>query len=133
MNNEGNDFFTVVGCMDGRVQWPVAMYGKDKFEARFPDTITEAGIVGIIASDPKPEFVENLKLKLLVSLDKHHSKGIVVDGHEKCAGNPVDNDKHKEDIKKSVDFISLLIENKVPVVGVFVVDKDDKWVAEEIS
>ncbi|HVZ67002.1 MAG TPA: carbonic anhydrase [Patescibacteria group bacterium] len=132
MAQDGETFFTVVGCMDGRVQWPVAMYGKDKYDARFPDTITEAGIVGIIASDPKPEFVENLKTKLLVSIDKHHSKGIVVDGHQECAGNPVDDDKHREDIKKSVNFISMLIENKVPVVGVFVTRNDDKWVAEEI-
>ena len=95
MSNIGETFFTVVGCMDGRVQTPVAKFGQEKFEARFPDTITEAGIVGLISKSPDTKFVKNLKLKLLVSLEKHHSKGIVVDGHRECAGNPVNDEQHK--------------------------------------
>ena len=125
-------FFTVVGCVDGRVQWPVAMFGKEKFDARFPDTITEAGIVGLISNNPSSEFVENLKFKLLVSLDKHHSKGIVVDGHAECAGNPVSDEKYKEDIQASVEFIKNLISNRIPVVGVFVVRDGDSWRVEEV-
>jgi carbonic anhydrase len=132
MSQTGESFFTVVGCMDGRVQWACAKYGKEKYDAQFPDTITEAGIVGLIAAVPDDKFVENLKFKLLVSIDKHHSKGVVVDGHQECAGNPVDDDKHREDIRKSVEFMSNLIENKVPVVGVFVVRDGDEWKAEEI-
>ena len=130
--NESNDFFTVVGCMDGRVQWPVAKFGKDKFAARFPDTITEAGIVGLLSNNPSRDLVASLKSKLLISIEKHHSKGIVVDGHEECAGNPVDNNKHKEDVKKSVEFIKNLINSRVPVVGVFVEDKGEFWEASEI-
>jgi hypothetical protein len=132
MSHADETFFTVVGCMDGRVQEPVAEFGEDKFDAEYADTITEAGIVGLIAANPKPEFVENFKFKLLVSIDKHHSKGVVVDGHQECAGNPVDDAKHIEDIKKSIEFISMLIEDKVPVVGVFVVRDGDGWKAEEI-
>jgi carbonic anhydrase len=136
MSQVGETFFTVVGCMDGRVQDVMARLGQEKFGAKYPDTITEAGIVGLIANPPadgsKIEFVENLKFKLLVSIDKHHSKGILVDGHQECAGNPVSDDQHKEDIKKSVEFISKLIENKVPVVGVFVVRDGDSWTAQEI-
>ncbi len=132
MSAQGETFFTVVGCMDGRVQWPCANYGKEKYDAQFPDTITEAGIVGLIAAGPDDKFRQNLKFKLLVSIDKHHSKGVVVDGHQECAGNPVDDDKHRDDIKKSVEFISELIEKKVPVVGVFVVRDGDEWKAVEI-
>ena len=132
MSQIGETFFTVVGCMDGRVQDIMAKYGQEKFGAIYPDTITEAGIVGLIAADPTPDFVEDLKFKLLVSIDKHHSKGILVDGHQECAGNPVDDAKHREDIKKSVEFISKLIEDKVPVVGIFVVRNNDFWKAEEI-
>lgn len=132
MSKLGEVFFTVVGCMDGRCQWSVAKYGREKFDARFPDTITEAGIVGIIAGSPDPKFVENLKFKLLVSLDKHHSRGIVVDGHAECAGNPVGDVQHKEDIKASVGFIKDLTENKVPVVGVFVERSGEEWIASEI-
>jgi len=132
MSQAGESFFTVVGCMDGRVQWPVAMFGKEKFDARFPDTITEAGIVGLIAKGPDEKFIQNLKLKLLVSIEKHYSKGIIVDGHQECAGNPVEEAQHKEDVKISVKFIKNLTANKVPVIGVFVVRAGDDWKAEEI-
>ncbi len=136
MSATGETFFTVIGCMDGRVQWPVAKYGKEKFDARFPDTITEAGIVGLIANPPAggpdPKFVENLKLKLLVSIEKHHSRGIVVDGHQECAGNSVSDGQHKQDIKASVEFVQNLIDNRVPVVGVFIVNDGNEWRPEEI-
>lgn len=132
MSQTGEMFFTVVGCMDGRVQEVVSNFGREKFGAEYPDTITEAGIVGLIANNPSPESVENLKLKLLVSLEKHHSKGIIVDGHQECAGNPVDDEKHKEDIRKSVEFVRNLTEDKVPVTGVFVVRKGKGWRPEEI-
>ena len=132
MSKVRETFFTVVGCMDGRVQEPVTAFGREKFGAKFADTITEAGIVGLIARGPDQNFVENLEFKLLVSIEKHHSKGILVDGHQECVGNPVDDEKHKEDVRKSVEFIRELTEDKVPVTGVFVVRDGDSWKAEEI-
>jgi|SRR3990167_3079827 len=131
--SEANEiFFTVVGCMDGRVQSPVVEFGRAKFGADYPDTITEAGIVGLISNNPDSAFVENLKLKLIISIEKHHSKGIVVDGHQECAGNPVSDEKHKEDVIKSVEFVRSLTEDKVPVTGIFVVRRNNTWKAEEI-
>lgn len=136
MSMPGETFFTVVGCMDGRVQDVMAEYGRQKFDAKFTDTITEAGIVGLISNPPvggpDPEFVKNLKSKLLVSIEKHQSRGILVDGHAECAGNPVDDERHKDDIRKSVEFICSLVENKVPVVGVFVQREGEVWKASEI-
>lgn len=132
MAHLGETFFTVVGCMDGRIQEAVAKFGKEKFGAAYPDTITEAGIVGLIANNFDPKFVENLKFKLLVSIEKHHSKGILIDGHQECAGNPVDDEKHKDDVRKTVEFVRSLIENRVPVIGVFVVRHNEEWRAEEI-
>ena len=118
--------------MDGRIQNVVAEFGKQKFEAKYPDTITEAGMAGLISGNPDVKFVENLKFKLLVSLEKHHSKGILIDGHQECAGNPVDDAQHKEDIVASVEFVKNLIGNKVPVVGVFVARDGDIWRVEEV-
>ena len=132
MSGANETFFTVVGCMDGRVQKAISEFGRTKFGAEYPETITEAGIAGIIANNPDPKFVENLKTKLLVSIEKHHSKGIVVDGHQECAGNPVDDERHKEDIRRSIEFIRNLIENKIPIIGVFVVRNDESWQAEEV-
>ncbi len=119
--------------MDGRVQHVMEVMGQEKFDTDYPDTITEAGIVGIIAHNPSQEFLDDLKFKFLVSVDKHHSKGILVDGHQECAGNPVDDNTHIEDIKKSVEVIKGLIENKVSVTGVFVKRAGAGWEAEELE
>lgn len=137
MSQAGETFFTVVGCMDGRIQEIMAKYGSEKFNAEYPDTITEAGIVGLIANPPAggpdPEFVNNLKFKLLVSIEKHHSKGILVDGHAECAGNPVSDEQHKDDVRKSVEFIRSLIEDRVPVIGIFVERTGNDWAAKELQ
>ena len=129
MSQVGESFFTVVGCMDGRVQGVMEKYGKNSFGAKYPDTITEPGIVGIISKGVSKDFANNLKKKILISLEKHHSVGIIVNGHAECAGNPVDDDVHKEDVKKSVEFIKKLVVNKVPVIGVFV---ERAWAAESL-
>lgn len=132
MSYVGETFFTVVGCMDGRVQDVMALFGQEKFDAIYPDTITEAGIVGLISNNPSQEFLDGLKFKLMVSIEKHRSKGILVDGHAECAGNPVSDEQHIEDIKKSVEAIKSLIENRIPVVGVFVKRIEQGWGAEEV-
>ncbi len=129
-------FFTIIGCIDGRCQQEVADYGKQKFGALYPDTITEAGLVGILAHNPSPEFLESLKKKIMISLEKHHSKGILIDGHEECAGNPVSDEQHKDDIRVSVAAVKSMIHSSVPVLGVFVKRNSDdpiQWVVEEVS
>lgn len=132
MSAFGETFFTVVGCMDGRVQDVMALFGQEKYDAVYPDTITEAGIVGLISNNPSQKFLNGLKTKLLVSLDKHHSKGVLVNGHAECAGNPVSDEQHIKDIKVSVEKIKELIDNRVPIVGVFVKRTARGWGAEEI-
>lgn len=113
-------FFTTVGCMDGRIQDPVSDFGRKKFSAEFADTITEAGLVGLLSTNPAQTLLDSIKNKLDISIEKHHSKGILVHGHQNCAGNPVPDEKHIEDVRKSVDEIRSLIKNKITVVGVFV-------------
>lgn len=137
MSNENETFFTSVGCMDGRAQGTVAEFGRRKFGAEFPDTITEAGLVGVLSKqNVDNNFIKSLKKKILISLEKHHSKGIIVHGHEECAGNSVDDEKHKEDIRKSIEVIKSLVNSSVPVVGVFIKrSRSDPsiWEAEEIT
>ena len=98
MSDLSETFFTSVGCMDGRVQEPVAGYGKKRYGVLYPDTITEAGLVGLLADNPSKELLDSIKKKVLISVEKHHSKGIVVHGHQDCAGNQVEDELHKEDV-----------------------------------
>lgn len=133
MSQAGETFFTSVGCMDGRVQKPIADFGKERFGAEYPDTITEAGLVGLLAKDDVDQnLVESIKTKVEISLQKHHSKGIIVHGHQDCAGNPVHDEKHKQDILKASKIISNFVPADVAIIPVFVSSKDHQWVVEEL-
>ncbi|MBI4097487.1 MAG: hypothetical protein HY426_00430 [Candidatus Levybacteria bacterium] len=123
MSGAGETFFTSIGCMDGRVQDPIAEFGRRKFGVRYADTITEAGLVGQLGKDNvDPALVEAIKKKLLISIEKHHSKGVIVHGHQDCAAsNAVDDEKHKEDILKTAEIIKSFVPQGTEVVPVFVV------------
>ena len=134
MSDAGETFFTSVGCMDGRVQKPVAEFGREKFGAEFADTITEAGLVGKLATDQIDQaLINSLKFKIAdVSVGKHRSKGIIVHGHQDCAGNPVNDELHKEQTKKAAEFVGSLAKD-LPVIPVFVEKVDGKWKVFELN
>jgi hypothetical protein len=130
-------FFTSIGCMDGRILPVVEKLGKETFEAEYVDTITEPGFVGFLAREAQnPEFLNDFKNKLFISTMQHLSKGIIVFGHEECAGNPVSDDQQRREIRQSIGFIRELVGDSTPVIGIFV-RKDSKesakWLAEVVS
>lgn len=134
MSNTQESFFTSVGCMDGRAQCSVAKWGRERFGVKFVDAITEAGLVGLLArKKPNQSLIASIKNKINISLEKHHSKGIVVHGHEDCAGNPVSNNQHKKDVLKSAKIIGLLIQNNTQIIPVFVESRGENWVIEELK
>lgn len=121
-SHKGETFFTSVGCMDGRVQKAVNRYASLIFGAEYADTVTKAGLDGLFAAkEIDKDLYESVKSMILVSVDKHGSYGVVVHGHEGCAGHPVDEKKHKEDIKISVDVIKKMLKGKnVDIRGVYI-------------
>ncbi len=133
MSQANETFFTSVGCMDGRVQEPILAFGQQKFGVKYADTITEAGLVGLLAQDNiDPVLLDSIKKKILISLEKHHSKGIVVHGHQECAGNPVEDEQHKKDVLKAAKTIGALTSNNTHIISIFVERSDNGWVAREI-
>lgn len=132
MSDSSETFFTSIGCMDGRALRPVRKFGKNKFGVWYVDTITEAGLVGQIADGGNPALIEAIKKKLLISIEKHHSKGVIVHGHQDCAGNPVPDKKHKEDILKTAEIIRSFVPEEIPVIPAFVVKNKD-WEALELT
>src|SRR3990167_11376857 len=108
MSQAGETFFTSVGCMDGRIQAVIAKYGQQKFDAKYPDTITEAGLVGLLtnkADDTGSLLRESIKKKILISVEKHHSRGIIVHGHQECAAlDAVNDNTHKQNILKAAEI-----------------------------
>lgn len=133
MSQAGETFFTSIGCMDGRSECAVAKWGREKFGVKFADAITEAGLVGLLAKDNISQYLlDSLKKKVLISIEKHHSKNVVVSGHEDCAGNPVDDIMHKKDVLKAAQIIKELIRKDIQIIPVFVKREQDRWVVEEM-
>jgi carbonic anhydrase len=132
MADLGDTFFTSIGCMDGRAQAPIAKYGQDKYGVLYPDTITEAGLVGLLAKNPSRELLDSIKKKVLISLEKHHSKGIIVHGHQHCAGNPVEDELHKEQTIEATKEIRNFVTGDIEVKPVFVVKTENSWEVEEL-
>ena len=83
-------FGTAINCMDGRVQLPVMEYAKERFGVRYVDMITEPGPNLILAKQTDRNAVASILRRVELSVTAHESKGIVVAGHEDCAGNPAD-------------------------------------------
>jgi len=133
MSDASDTFFTSVGCMDGRVQGPIYEFGKKRYGVKFPDTITEAGLVGkYTEAGNNSELGNSIKFKVVdVSVGKHHSKGIIIHGHQNCAGNPIDDEVHKKQVLKSVQLMKELNPN-VEVLPVFVNLIDGNWEVEEL-
>lgn len=137
MSQTNETFFASIGCMDGRVHNTIEEYGKKKFGAEYPDTITEAGLAGLLTLEHVDvSLLKSLKKKIDISLKLHKAKGIVVHGHQECAGNPVPDEVHKKDIRRTLQVIHLLTHDVVPVVGVFVKrvhNNSKKWEVEELQ
>ncbi len=98
-------FFTVVNCMDGRVQLPVINYLMKRFNVDYVDSITEPGPNRILALQDDPELVQSIIRRIKISLERHKSKGIAIVGHYDCAGNPVTEKEHVEQLKKAKIFL----------------------------
>ena len=116
-------FCTVINCLDGRVQLPVFEYLKNEFEADYVDTITEAGPVAILVERQNTGLADSILQRVDISVNKHKSVGIAVAAHYDCAGNPVSEQKQKQQLDLAVQFLT----QKYPdlcIIGLWV---DSDW------
>ena len=122
-------FGTAINCMDGRVQLPVTDWMKKNFHLDYVDMITEPGPDKILA-EGKSTAVEGIKARATISAKAHGSKIIVIAGHDDCAGNPVEKEKHLSQIKDSIKAVRSWNLGFDKVIGVFV---NNKWEVEVLS
>lgn len=118
-----NNFVTAINCMDGRVQKPVMDFAIAKFGADYVDIVTEAGPDNILSENKDIDTIESIKKRVLISVEKHESKVIIIAGHHDCAGNPVEKEMHYKHIRESVENIKKW-NFDVEVCGVWV---DESW------
>lgn len=118
-----NTFVTAINCMDGRVQKPLMEFAINKFKVDYVDMITEAGPDKILSENKDTNAVESIKRRVVISVEKHGSKVIIIAGHHDCAGNPVEKEKHYKQIRESVQNIKKW-NLDVEVCGVWI---DENW------
>jgi len=121
-------FATTINCMDGRTQLPVINWMIERFGVDYVDSITEPGPDGIIARG-QPQLLDSIKTRVLISVEKHGSKTIVIVGHHDCAGNPGTKEMHLEHVRKSMEEIKSW-HLKADIYGVWV---GEDWTVEEIG
>ena len=119
------EFVTCLNCMDGRVQLPAISWLKEKYDAKYVDMITAAGMDGYISRHGKcpDEILERID----ISVNKHGSNQIFIVGHHDCGGHPVSEQQHRQDVEAAVE----IIKNTKPdcrVTGLWI---SDKWQVEK--
>ncbi|MDD4294812.1 MAG: hypothetical protein PHP69_04805 [Candidatus Omnitrophica bacterium] len=125
---DDDNFFTVINCIDGRVQLPVIEYIKSEFNVEYVDVITEPGPNMVLAERTDIVTVGSILRKVDLSLERNKSLGVAVSGHFDCKANPVEEKTHKEQIEKACDFLNDQYEN-MKTVGLWV---SRLWVVEKI-
>jgi len=122
-------FGTAINCMDGRAQLPLIDWMKGQFGLDYVDMITEPGVDKVMAAGTFNQN-EAIKTKVLISVEKHGSRVIVIAGHDDCAGNPVTPEEHKTHLLKGVDKI---LAWKLPVEKVVAVWINKDWRVEVVA
>ena len=112
-------FCTAINCMDGRVQLPVIEFLQTHFNAEYVDCITEPGPVRILEKTSDLMVLNSIITRTDISVKQHGSEGIAICAHPDCAGNPVDDDVQKAQLKRSVIFLKEAYPN-VEVIGLWI-------------
>ena len=122
-------FCTALNCIDGRTQTPVIEFLKKRFQVMYVDLITEPGVDGVLATGNDAAKTESVLRRCDVSLEKHDSVGIAVIGHFDCAGNPVEDEVHLNQIQQAVGQIQGRYQN-VEVIGLWL---DEEFRVHEVG
>lgn len=88
--------------------------------------ITEVGIDGVLSADSCE--IDDIIKRTQCSIDFHNSNLIFVVGHYDCAGNPCDEEIHKQQIGQAVTRLKQL-DMPCKIIGLWV---SDKWQVETI-
>ncbi|HUU50048.1 MAG TPA: carbonic anhydrase [Nitrospinota bacterium] len=121
-------FYTVINCMDGRVQLPVIRYLQKRFNVEYVDSITEAGPNLILSEEKSITSIQSILERLKISIEHHNSVGVAIVGHHDCAGNPAPQNDQIIHIQKAIQFLRQQYEN-IEIIGIWI---DKNWEVHEV-
>ena len=121
-------FATSINCVDGRIQLPISNWIKQKYSIDYVDTVTHPGSDKVM-SEKNIDDITQIKSKVLISINAHNSKIIVVSGHHDCASNLSTKEMHLTQIQKSINIVKSW-KLPVSVIGLWV---NDQWKIEQVE
>ena len=98
-------FATVIDCIDGRTKQAVIAWMQSAAQADFVDMITEPGPEKVLTQGT-PAFLEDIKRQVRISMEAHHSQCLGIVAHAECAGNPVSDEQHQQQVRQSVEVVA---------------------------
>lgn len=113
-------FVTAVNCIDGRVQAPLAEWMKTAFHAEYVDVVTEPGPEKALTQGAA-ERIAAIREKVAVSVNAHHSSVLAIAAHFDCAGNPVTDEQHKQQVRAASE-VAKEWAMQVRIVGLWIAD-----------
>jgi len=120
-------FATSINCIDGRVQTPISNWIKRKYSVDYVDIVTHPGSDKVMSENI--DIIAQIKSKVLISINAHNSKLVVVSGHHDCAANISSKDKHLIQIQKSINIVKSW-RLSISVIGLWV---NDQWEIEQVQ
>lgn len=110
------------------MQTCVNQYMKEKYLVDYVDTITLAGPCQVLAEGERQGLIDNIRFRIDISVNQHHSKVIAIVGHTDCAAVKVSDDEQKALVLQSVEVVKQWGLDVI-VVGLWV---DESWTVKEI-
>ncbi|HEU5347994.1 MAG TPA: carbonic anhydrase [Ktedonobacterales bacterium] len=98
-------FATAINCIDGRTQRPVSEWMRIQFSLDYVDTITHPGPEKALTQGP-PAVIDIMRENVGVSVSAHESQLVAIAAHHQCAGNPVSDDEHKEQVRAACAVVA---------------------------
>ncbi|PBO84901.1 MAG: hypothetical protein COA77_07375 [Thaumarchaeota archaeon] len=121
-------FATSINCIDGRIQLLISNWIKQKYSVDYVDVITHPGSDKVMA-EKNIDRIAEIKSKVVISINAHNSKLVVVSGHHDCAANLSTKDIHVIQIRKSINIVKSW-RLQVSVVGLWI---NDQWEIEQVQ
>lgn len=91
-------FATAISCIDGRFVTRVVDHLQSRFGNRPVDLVTTAGAVRHLVGEIGP-VGQDLLTNVAVSVRAHNSAQLALVAHGECVGNPVPDDRQKEQLR----------------------------------
>lgn len=127
MTPEGR-FGAAITCMDGRIQTRTIDQVMTRFGVRYVDNITATGAVQHLDGSVTPTG-EGLLQSLTVSEQAHGTHQVAVVAHAGCAGNPVPDEKQREQLRNA----RVVVADRFPGMEVIALFFDPRIGFEKIS